>query len=47
VADLNGDGQKELLVVLVSDPGEVIWKEAKSRVVVYPIAAPGKKEKKG
>jgi hypothetical protein len=47
VADLNGDGQTELLVVLVSDPGEAIWKTAKSTLVVYPIAAPEKEEKKG
>jgi hypothetical protein len=40
VADLNADGQKELVVVLVTSPGTSIWSEAKSKVVVYPIASP-------
>jgi TolB-like protein len=40
VADLNNDGQHELVVVLVTSPGTAIWSEGKSKVVVYPIAAP-------
>ena len=45
VADLNNDGQQELVVVLVTSPGTAIWSEGKSRVVVYPIAAPQKPAK--
>ena len=44
VADMNGDGGQELLVALVSSPGTAIWKSAKSKVVMYPIAPPEKKE---
>jgi TolB-like protein len=40
IADLNGDGQKELVVVLVTSPGTSVWEQGKSKVVVYPIAAP-------
>jgi len=40
VADLNGDGRKALVVVLVTSPGTSIWSEGKSKVVVYPIASP-------
>jgi hypothetical protein len=40
LADLNNDGQEELVVVLVTSPGTSIWSEGKSKVVVYPIAAP-------
>jgi TolB-like protein len=40
VADLKGDGRKELVVVLVTSTGSAIWSEAKSKVVVYPIASP-------
>jgi TolB-like protein len=42
VADLNNDGQQELVVVLVTSPGTAVWSEGKSKVVVYPIAAPQK-----
>ena len=45
VADLNNDGQQELVVVLVTSPGTSIWSEGKSKVVVYPIAAPQKPPK--
>ena len=45
VADLNNNGQQELVVVLVTNPGDSIWSEAKSKVVVYPIAAPQKPAK--
>jgi TolB-like protein len=48
VADLNGDGRKELVVVLVTSPGTAIWEQGKSKVVVYPIAAPtSEKPEKG
>jgi hypothetical protein len=40
VADLNNDGQQELVVVLVTSSGNAIWSEGKSKVVVYPIAGP-------
>jgi len=45
VADLNNDGQQELVLVLVTSPGTAIWTEGKSKVVVYPIAAPQKPAK--
>ena len=45
VADLNNDGQQELVVVLVTSSGTAIWSEGKSKVVVYPIAAPQKPAK--
>jgi hypothetical protein len=47
LADLNGDGGPELLVAFVSNPGTAIWKKAKSRVVVYPIAGGGKEKGQG
>jgi TolB-like protein len=48
VADLKGDGQKELVVVLVTSTGTAIWEQGKSKVVVYPIASPTSgKPKKG
>jgi hypothetical protein len=40
VADMNGDGGQELLVALVNSPGTSLWSQAKSKVVVYPIAPP-------
>ncbi len=48
LADMNGDGGPELLVALVNSPGTAIWQKAKSKVVVYPIAAPqaGQEESK-
>jgi hypothetical protein len=47
LADLNGDGRPELLVSLVSNPGDKIWEKAKSKVVVYPIASGGKEKGQG
>jgi TolB-like protein len=48
LADLKGDGRKDLVVVLVTSPGTAVWSEAKSKVVVYPIASPTpEKAKKG
>jgi TolB-like protein len=44
VADMNGDGGPELLVALVSSSGTSLWETAKSKVVMYPIAAPQKGE---
>ena len=45
VTDLNNDGRQELVVVLVTTPGTAIWSEGKSKVVIYPIAAPEKPAK--
>ena len=47
LADLNGDGGPELLVALVSSLGKAFWAEAKSKVVVYPIASGGREKGQG